>query len=39
VDGVSTLETIMDACGMPKLDALRILNALVQRGIVAFVPT
>ena len=38
VDGVSTLETIVDACGMPKLDALRILNDLVERGIVAFVP-
>jgi len=37
VDGVSTLETIVDACGMPKLDALRILTDLVQRGIVAFV--
>jgi predicted transcriptional regulator len=39
VDGVSTLEAIVDACGMPKLEALRILNELTQRGIVAFRPT
>jgi hypothetical protein len=39
VDGVSTLEAIVDVCGMPKVDALRILNDLAQRGIVAFGPT
>jgi hypothetical protein len=36
VDGLSTLESVVDACGMPKSDALRILDELVQRGIVAF---
>jgi PilZ domain len=39
VDGVSTLEAIVDVCGMPKLEALRILNELTHRGIVAFRPT
>jgi hypothetical protein len=39
VDGVSTLEAIVDVCGMPKLEALRILNELTQRGIIAFRPT
>jgi hypothetical protein len=36
IDGASTIETILDVCGMPRLDALRILDELVQRGIVAF---
>jgi hypothetical protein len=36
VDGSSSIETILDVCGMPRLDALRILDDLVQRGIVAF---
>jgi hypothetical protein len=34
VDGSSTLEAILDVCGMPRLDALRILHELVQRGAV-----
>ena len=38
IDGVCTLEAIVEACGMPKSDALRILYELVQRGIVAFDP-
>jgi hypothetical protein len=36
VDGSSTVETILDLSGMPKLDALRILNELVQQKVVAF---
>jgi hypothetical protein len=36
IDGSSTLEAIVDACGMPRLDALRALHDLVQRAIVAF---
>ncbi len=35
IDGSSTLETILDVCGMPRLDALRILQELVQQKIVA----
>jgi hypothetical protein len=35
VDGSSTVEMILDVCGMPKLDALRILSELVQQRIVA----
>jgi hypothetical protein len=34
VDGASTLEAILDVCGMAKLDAMRILHELVQRGAV-----
>ncbi len=36
VDGASTLEMILDVCGMPRLDALRILSELVERKILAF---
>jgi Tfp pilus assembly protein PilZ len=36
IDGSSTLETIVDACGMPRVDALCVLYNLVQKGIVAF---
>jgi hypothetical protein len=36
IDGFSTLEMIIDVSGMQKLDALRILHALVQQRIVAF---
>jgi hypothetical protein len=36
VDGSSTIEAILDVCGMPKLDALRILHELVQRGAIGF---
>jgi len=35
IDGSSTLEMILDVCGMPKLDAMRILHELVQQRIVA----
>src|SRR5262249_41275404 len=33
VDGVSTLEMILDVCGMSRLEALRVLLELVQSGI------
>jgi hypothetical protein len=36
IDGTSTVETILDMSGMPRLDALRILQELVQQKIVAF---
>jgi hypothetical protein len=36
VDGSSSVDMILDVCGMPKLDALRILHELVERKIVAF---
>jgi hypothetical protein len=35
IDGASTIEMILDVSGMPKLDALRILQELVQQKIVA----
>ncbi len=35
VDGVSTVEMILDVSGMPELDALRILAELVQQRIIA----
>jgi hypothetical protein len=35
IDGSSTIEMILDVCGMPKLDALRILQDLVHQKIVA----
>jgi hypothetical protein len=34
IDGSTTLEAIVDVCGMPRTDALRILCELVQRGTV-----
>ncbi len=36
IDGSSSVEMILDVCGMPRLDALRILHELVQQKIVAF---
>lgn len=36
VDGVSSLEMILDVSGMPTLDALRILYELVQQRIISF---
>jgi hypothetical protein len=35
IDGTSSIEMILDVCGMPKLDAIRILFELVQQKIVA----
>lgn len=35
IDGVSSLETILDVSGMPRLDALRILVELVQKRVIA----
>jgi hypothetical protein len=34
IDGSSTLDAILDVCGLPRLDALRIVHDLVQSGIV-----
>jgi hypothetical protein len=36
VDGVSSLEMILDVSGMPVLDALRILCELAQQRIISF---
>lgn len=36
VDGVSSIEMILDVSGMPELDALRILSELAQQRIVSF---
>jgi hypothetical protein len=36
VDDSSTVEMILDVCGMPKLDALRILDDLVRQKIISF---
>ncbi len=35
IDGQSTLETILDLCGMARLDALHILHDLVEQKVVA----
>jgi hypothetical protein len=35
IDGSSTLEMILDVCGMPRLDAIRILHELVAQKVVA----
>lgn len=36
IDGVSTVEMLLDVTGMPELDALRILSELVQQRIISF---
>jgi hypothetical protein len=36
VDGVSSLEMILDVSGMPTLDALRILYELAQQRVISF---
>ncbi len=36
IDGVSSIEMILDVSGMPELDALRILSELVQQRIISF---
>jgi len=36
VDGVSSLEMILDVSGMPELDSLRILCELAQQRIISF---
>lgn len=35
IDGISTLETILDVSGMPRLEAMRVLVELVQKRVVA----
>jgi hypothetical protein len=35
-DGATNLEAIADLCGMPRVDALRILYELVQQRVIAF---
>jgi DNA-binding IclR family transcriptional regulator len=35
VDGVSAVEAILDVCGMPRAEALRILHELIDIGAIA----
>jgi len=35
VDGTSSWETILDACGLPRADGVRLLSDLRARGIIA----
>jgi hypothetical protein len=35
VDGSSTLEMILDVCGMPRLDAMKILQELLQKKVLS----
>jgi hypothetical protein len=35
VDGTSSVEDLLDICGMPRLDALRILIALVEQRVIS----
>jgi len=35
VDGVSTVEEILDVCGMPRLEAIKTLAELIERGAIA----
>jgi hypothetical protein len=34
VDGISTLEELLDVCGMPRLEALKTLADLIERGAI-----
>jgi hypothetical protein len=34
VDGVATIEEVLDVCGMPRLEALKTLAALLERGAI-----
>jgi len=34
VDGVSTVEEVLDICGMPRLEALKTLADLLERGAI-----
>jgi hypothetical protein len=34
IDGVSTIEMLIDVCGMDRLELLRILGGLVEQGVV-----
>lgn len=36
IDGVTTVEELLDVCGMPKLEALKTLAELVERGAIRF---
>ena len=38
IDGSSTLDMILDVSGMPRIDAMRILNELLQQKIVSLKP-
>jgi hypothetical protein len=38
VDGLSTLEAILDVCGMTRLEALRLLFQLLERRVIRLAP-
>jgi hypothetical protein len=38
LDGVTTLESLLDVCGMPREEALELLVVLRNRRVVTFVP-
>lgn len=38
IDGTSSLEEILDICGMPRLDALRIMHALLEQRVISLRP-
>ena len=35
LDGMSTIEDVLDASGLPRIDALRILDDLLQRKVIS----
>jgi hypothetical protein len=35
IDGIASLETLLETCGLPMLDALRIFCDLVEKGVVS----
>jgi hypothetical protein len=36
IDGLSSVEEILDVCGMPRLEALKTLAELIERGAISF---
>ena len=34
VDGIATVEDVLDVCGMPRLEALKTLVDLIERGAI-----
>ena len=39
IDGISTVEELLDVSGMPPLDTLRILNTLIQQQVIEMIRT
>jgi hypothetical protein len=34
IDGLSTVDELLDVCGMPRLEALKTLSELLERGAI-----